>query len=537
MLQLFALTVMVIPADTVIKAIGAEGYAAALVGMFAFGAFLAATLLGLHDPLRHRHPIRTVLCVLWLAVLTSYVLMDRGSSTGPEVAAADRLIMQLMVITGVALVAAECLNSLRDVQRVLRALTWGGAFCGVVAALQFWINLDITPSLRLLPGFSLNLETPAILGRAALNRVSGTSLTAIELGVVGGMMLPLAVHLAIHDTNRTALKRWAPVALIGLAIPTSVSRSAVISVVVAFSVLVVLMPPRQRLVALCTAPLAITGVFMSAPGLIGTLGAYFGAGSSDDSVAARLYDYPEVERLVREAPWFGHGGGTYLPEHPMYILDNQYLKTAIELGLIGVVVLLAYFLVPLITALVARRRSSDPELRLLCAALAGAALAAAVCSLTFDSLSFPMFSNVYALVIGMIGASWRLAARAERRPAGPVGVTFDSPLLPSFGDVCTRLIGLIAAGWRLAARAGRRAAEVVWVVIGSVLLPSLGELHARVIRMIGASGRLAARAGRRAAERMILIGSMACPGRLRTRIVAASLVASGLGVLLWGPWR
>ena len=177
------------------------------------------------------------------------------------------------------------------------------------------------------------------------------------------------------------------------------------------------MPPRQRLVALCAAPLAIAGVFMSAHGLIGTLVQFFGAGTSDSSIAARVYDYPEVERLVNQAPWLGHGGGTYLPDIPMYILDNQYLKTAIELGFFGVIALLAYFLVPLIAAIVAWRRSEDPELRLLLAALAGAALAAAACSFTFDSLSFPMFSNVYALVIGLIGAAWRLAPgppQAER---------------------------------------------------------------------------------------------------------------------------
>jgi autotransporter passenger strand-loop-strand repeat protein len=609
MLQLFALTVMVIPADTVIKPIGAEGYAAALVGMFAFAAFLAATLLGIHDPLRHRHPVRAVLCLVWVCVLASYVLMDRGVRTGAEVMAADRLIMQFAVITGVALVAAECLNSLRDVRRVLRALTWGGAFCGVVAALQFWMSLDVTPPLRLLPGFSLNLDIPAIVGRAALNRVSGTSLTAIELGVVGGMLLPLAVHLAIHDTDRTAVKRWAPVVLTGLAIPTSVSRSGVISVLVAFSVLVVLMPPRQRLVALCGAPLAVTGVFMSAHGLIGTLTAFFQAGTNDDSVLARVYDYPEVERLVREKPWLGHGGGTYLPDYPMYILDNQYLKTAIELGLIGVVVIAAYFLVPLITALVARRRSSDPELRLLCAALAGAASAAAVCSLTFDSLSFPMFSNVYALVIGLIGASWRLAARSERGAPEPVSATVGSLSFPRFGDVYARAIGMVVAGGRLAVRAGhrgtgmvvaggrlavraghrvramvvagarlavraghrvsgvvmagarlavraghrvramvvagarlavrarQRVAELVWVVIGSVLLPTLRDVDARVRGMIGAGGRLAARAGRRAAERMTAIGSLTRAEGLRAAIVAASLVAAAIGVLLWGPWH
>ena len=51
-LQVFALSLMLIPSDTVIKAIGANGYPAALVGMFAFAVFLAATLLGLHNPLR-----------------------------------------------------------------------------------------------------------------------------------------------------------------------------------------------------------------------------------------------------------------------------------------------------------------------------------------------------------------------------------------------------------------------------------------------------------------------------------------------------
>jgi cell division protein FtsW (lipid II flippase) len=444
MLQLFALAVMVIPSDTVIKAIGAEGYAAALVGFFAFAAFMAAILLGLHDPARHRHPIRGVLCVFWLSVLLSYVLMDRSELTEEQVAAADRLLMQLAIITGVALVAAECLTSLRDVHRVLRALTWGGAFCGVVAALQFWISLDITPYLRELPGFSVNFENPAIVARSALSRVSGTSITAIELGVVAGMLLPLAIYLAMYDTERSARKRWVPVALIALAIPTSVSRSAIISVGLALAVLVVLMPTRQRLVALCVAPLAVTGVFMSAPGVIGTLTSFFKAGTRDDSVMARIYDYPEVERLVHQAPWFGHGGNTYLPDNTMYILDNQYLKTAIELGLVGVLVLLAYFLVPLICALVARRHSSDPQLRLLCAALAGAALAAGACSVTFDSLSFPMFSNVYALVIGLIGACWRLAvvgttsatARARGRPIATTLRTDEPPsttMLPAGG--------------------------------------------------------------------------------------------------------
>ena len=40
LLQVFAVTLFVVPSDAVIKVIGAGGYAAALIGMFAFAAFL-----------------------------------------------------------------------------------------------------------------------------------------------------------------------------------------------------------------------------------------------------------------------------------------------------------------------------------------------------------------------------------------------------------------------------------------------------------------------------------------------------------------
>lgn len=433
LLQLFALTLMVIPSDTVIRAIGAGGYPAGLIGMFAFAVFLAATLLGLHDPLRRRNPIRLVLCLLWLSALASYVLMDRSQMTTAELASADRWLMELAVISGVALVAAECLGSLNDVRRVLRVLCWGGAFAGVVASMQFWVSLDITPYLRDLPGFSLNFDDATILVRDGVNRVSGTAIYPIELGVVAGMLLPLAIYLGIYDSERSLGRRWAPTALIALAVPVSVSRSAIISVCLAVGVLVVLMPLRQRLVTLCAVPLAVVTTFMSAHGVIGTLTSFFSAGTSDASVATRVSDYPMVERFVHQAPWFGRGGGTYFAPNAIAILDNQFLKTAIELGLVGVAVLFAFFLVPAITAFGARRRTRDPELRLLCAALAGATLAATACSFTFDSLSYPMFTGLYALVIGLIGAGWRFAVDGAETVSASDRISKTRPLLATEG--------------------------------------------------------------------------------------------------------
>jgi hypothetical protein len=415
MLQTFAVAVMVFPSDAVIKPIGAVGYLAGLIGMFLAAAWAVAALLGVHDPKQRRHPIRWVLCSVWLSALTSYALIDRATLDTLQLQAADRFLMQLLVVTGAAFVAAECLDSIHDIRRVLRALTWGGALCGAVAGLQFWASVDVSKYFRMLPGFTVNHANSFIYDRSALNRVTGTAIHPIELGVTAAMLLPLAIYLAVYVKDHPFWKRWMPVALIAVSIPASVSRSAIVAVALSVGVLVALMPVRQRLVAFSVLPLPLAAVFMTAHGLIGALTKYFSAGTSDQSVANRVDNYPMVERLVRELPWFGHGGGTYIANSAVHILDNQYLLSSIELGLVGVLALLIFGVAPIIVALRARAASTNPELRFICAALAGAALAAAVCSAFFDSWSFPMFFDVDALVLGLIGATWRLAALERRQ--------------------------------------------------------------------------------------------------------------------------
>jgi hypothetical protein len=421
LLQAFALAVMLVPSNTVIGAIGAPGYPGSLIGVFIFLVYVAAVLFGLHNPSRHRHPVQGVLCLLWLSVLTSYILMDRAVLTNIELANADRLLIKVAVVTGVALTAAEWISSLDEARRVIRALCWGGAACGFIAAVQYAFSYDLAQYLRELPGFTLNQENPSILARGALNRATGTAVTPIELGVVAGMLLPLAIYLGLYERDKTTFKRWAPTALIAMGAATSVSRSGILSIVLAFGVLVLLMPPAARAAALCAVPFAVAGAFMTAHGLIGTLAGFFSAGENDPSIQYRTHDYPLAEQVWQQAPWFGHGGGTWIPADELNIFDNQFLNTAVELGSVGLVALLALLLVPAISAFVARKRSSSPELRLLCAALGGAGLAAAGCSLTFDSLSFPMFVNVLALVVGLAGACWRLSAAEAAERGRPVG--------------------------------------------------------------------------------------------------------------------
>jgi hypothetical protein len=416
LLVLYALALMVLPSNMVLAPVGAAGYPASLVALLIFAIWCTAIAFGLHRPGERRHPIRVVLALLWAVSLASYARFHFERHGSVESLAADRWLLLLAAITGVAVVAAECLHRVRDVHRVLQALIWGGAFCGLTSAVQFFLNVDPTEYLRLLPGFTAADNYSGIISRGAISRVSGTALHPIELGSVSGILLPLAVHLAVHDVTRAWWRRWLPVALIGAAVPASVSRSAIVAIVIALGVYIVLLPAAHRLTALAAVPVGVLAVFMTARGFFSTLTGFILMGTSDPSISTRTDDYELVAELVGAAPWFGHGGGTYIPDNFLDITDNQYLKTAIELGATGVVTLLLLQVVPLVMALAVRRRSDDEVVRSLCSAFAGATAAIAVGSLTFDSFSFPMYVGVQALLLGLVGALWRVVPGRAARP-------------------------------------------------------------------------------------------------------------------------
>lgn len=422
-LHAFSVALMVSPGYYVIAAVGADGSAAAIVSYFMFAVWIAGTLSGHHNPFAYHYKIRISLAWMWIVSLASYLLMNRTLLTGIQLAAASRWLMQLAGMSGIVFMAAEGLHTLADIRRVLRTLTRGGAFCGIVAALQFKAHINLANYLKL-PGFKTNSyisETATIVQRGGENRVPGTATDPIELGVVAGMLLVLAVYLMMHDTSQSKWKRIIPVPCLAFAVAASVSRSGVIATAVGLGVLIISLPPVRRLKGMAAVPVALAVAFVGSKGLLGTFRDYIFAGTSDPSIQHRTSNYPYVEQLVRQAPWLGQGGGTYIPQaagSSAHILDDQYLTTAIELGLLGTAALFFCLSWPAIVAFVARRHTINPELRDLCVALAGADLAAMICSATFDGSSFPMFFNLQSLIAGLIGAAWMIVHREEASMTG-----------------------------------------------------------------------------------------------------------------------
>jgi O-antigen ligase len=228
------------------------------------------------------------------------------------------------------------------------------------------------------------------------------------------MLLPIVLAWAMHDDGWRKTWRWLCVALVAMGIPISVSRSALVSVGVSLTLFIVMLPVRPRLVALALIPVPVVAVFMLTPGYIRTLGQFIGMGTTDPSVTARTQDYPLAESLVREHPWFGMGGGTYLPANILDIFDNQILTSVVELGLVGLAALVILLVTGVITPLVARSRSTDPGLRSLAGALTGSAAAAAACTMTFDEFAFPTAQGLYCLVLGLAGALYVTTDRESR---------------------------------------------------------------------------------------------------------------------------
>jgi O-antigen ligase len=221
------------------------------------------------------------------------------------------------------------------------------------------------------------------------------------------MVFPIALSLALTDTARSNLRRWAPVALMAPAIMLSISRSAFLGVAVGILALFPSLPRKAR-VRLGAAALGLVVVmYIAVPGMLGTVRNLFESISADSSTTSRTDSYGLVGIFVERSPWFGRGFGTFLPEYR--ILDNQYLGILIELGLVGLAAFGAVMVTAIVVSVRGRRASTELLPRQLGAALAAAMLSGTVMTGFFDSFSFPMAAGTLFLIAGLAGAYWRLA--------------------------------------------------------------------------------------------------------------------------------
>lgn len=429
-LTVFLVLVFVIPSRLVVGPLGAIGAPATLFGLTGTGWWLwHQTAQPFEHPLQPQ-PVRRMTLVFLAAVMASYVGEMLRSVTQTERNSSESGILLLFAWFGVLIVAHDGLVSPERLDVLLRRIALGAGLLAALGLLQFATSMPFTNYIQI-PGLSATSSLVSVNERSGFARPAGTAVHPIEFGAVLTLLVPLCFHVALHPRSIGRFRRWFPVAAIGLSIPLSISRSAMVSAAI---VLAVLYPTWDRTVRRFAAfAVAVGGaiVFVTVPGMLGTIVDLFTRISGDSSTQSRTGSYGLALEFWARSPWTGRGFLTFLPEYR--ILDNQYLGLLIDCGVIGLGSLLLLFLTGFLVARRSRKRSSNPATRSL-----GQCLAASVASGTasfafFDAFSFPMFAGLMFLVLGLCGCLYRLERQTpmgETMRAQPLG----SPLVKRSPD-------------------------------------------------------------------------------------------------------
>ena len=234
-----------------------------------------------------RSPVRTAIGVLTLAVLASYasgmvhgwyapsnvhqitdqvydfVPVTVEDLTTKMMSAADRGLLSFGGWLGVVLLTVDGIRSWKDLEILVKWLTGLAAFVATLGIIQFATGFNIA-SLFQIPGLVANSDFGGVVSRSTLRRVSSTAVHPIEFGVVMAAIFPLALHRTIYNWRQKSA--WVPTILIGVAIPISVSRSAILVVAIVLVILLLGWPPSWRRRAIVIAPAAIVGLRSGNPG-------------------------------------------------------------------------------------------------------------------------------------------------------------------------------------------------------------------------------------------------------------------------------
>ncbi len=340
----------------------------------------------------HQKLARTDLLIFGLlgAALLSQAFGMLRSLSAAEDAATNRRLLELLAMCGVGLFTADSARSREAVERILLGVVAGAGVAGLIGLIQWASGGDFTSSISI-PGLVRNPAADAALAQVFLRndlaRVYGTTLHPIELGVLLAAVLPIGLHFLRRDQpHATRLIASASVAVAVLAIPLTLSRSAVLGVLVAVLALIPWLTWRSRLhllVALISAVLIAAAVFPAATTVMREIIAEPAA--DDGSLAARTSDYTLIEQYVSEKPVFGRGYGSFVPTQYFWV-DNQYLRTLLEAGTIGLIALLSLYLGSLAIAAGVRRRALAPRDRSMSQSLFASLAVCVVAAATFDAL-------------------------------------------------------------------------------------------------------------------------------------------------------
>ncbi|MFN8015316.1 MAG: O-antigen ligase family protein [Acidimicrobiia bacterium] len=397
----------VCPSPYVVVALGGSASPAMLVGLAMFVWWGLSRVTSSLSAAHTKQPIRIAAYFFIATILASIAAAYARVLPAQESQATLRGLAIALSFIGVVLFFADGLKDRNDVEKIVKAFIIGGSFVAVIGLLQFITRNNIAPMLKL-PGLGAVNDITFISERNGLPRVSGTAYHPIEYAVVLCAIWPFALRNAVMNWTKSGrIVSLIPFILITCALPTALSRTAV----VAFGAIVATMfftwTTKRRSRFFLTSALCIVCLFIFAPKLPNVLIELFTKANQDVSISTRTSDYSQASKEIQNHLFFGRGYKTYDPNTYIY-LDNQFLLSLIETGIFGLLSILGIFGTAITLGRNIKHKARDRFVKELGQCCASSLFAILLCFATFDTLSFPMISFVSASIIGITSALWRI---------------------------------------------------------------------------------------------------------------------------------
>jgi O-antigen ligase len=415
LLGFLCILIPLMPAYVVIAGpLKSNGSPARIIAVLMFCLVILGFLLTRRSSVRRQiNPGLLILLGYFFLLLLTYGIGALFIDNPIIMANRTRAILTLIADIGIGLYAMTRVQTSRQRTFILGCLAIGLSYACFVAVLQGLAATD----LRLLikpPGFVLNVDDLKLDERQGAKRVLGTSQHAIEFSVLAAVTVPLTIYFARHalTRNRRLLSAAACVLAI-LAMPAAISRSGVISLSTALLVYMLAFKVRQIGLALLVVAIAIGMYAMAFPTILSALWNTITGSQNDPSIQARTEDYAGVSQIFRDHPVFGLGLGG----QPR-LLDNQWLQTVVQGGLVGVAAMIVITFAALLGISAALRCATSIREREQAYMLGAVISGILVSSTTFDLFYYQQVTLVFFIVYGLLWGPYAVALPNVNRATG-----------------------------------------------------------------------------------------------------------------------